>query len=209
VQVNFERDGKVVLEGTVASKDDRKRAKDLVSGIPGVKKVKEKLKVDESLTTAAAAPVSAAAGVAAGTTGGVSGTTAQQPPQAQASGSAATSGSIAGSTQAGAAGASGSMTAGAAPADLQSRIQQALQRENLSNINVVVSATTIDLSGTVSTGKEKQTAKRIAQSFAGNMKVVDRITVSGMGQGANQGQSAPTGSQPVQPSTVPQQDKPR
>jgi osmotically-inducible protein OsmY len=259
VQVNFEDDGKVVLEGTVASKDDRKRAKNLVSGIPGVTKVKEKLKVDESMATAAASPGRAAAGATAGGTagtmagstsagattsdststagsiagntqtsttsggtassatgasGGVSGTTAQQPAQAQPSGSAAASSSIAGNTQAGTAGASGSMATGAAPADLQPRIQQALQRENLSGINVVVSGTTIDLSGTVSTGKEKQTAKRIAQSFAGNMKVVDRITVSGMGQGANQGvspnqnQSTPS---PNKPGTVPEQDpnKPR
>ena len=40
----------------------------------------------------------------------------------------------------------------------------------------------IDLSGTVATGKEKQTAKRIAQSYAGNRKVKDHITVSGKGQ---------------------------
>ena len=97
------------------------------------------------------------------------------------------------------------MATGAAPADLQPRIQQALQRENLSGINVVVSGTTIDLSGTVSTGKEKQTAKRIAQSFAGNMKVVDRITVSGPSP------SVPTSSaEPVTPKNVPEQgEKPR
>ena len=212
VQVNFEDDGKVVLEGTVASKDDRKRAKNLVSGIPGIKKVKEKLKVDESMATAAAAPSSAAAGATAGGTAGtMAGSTSAG---ATTSDSSSTAGSIAGNTQAGTAGASGSMATGAAPADLQPRIQQALQRENLSGINVVVSGTTIDLSGTVSTGKEKQTAKRIAQSFAGNMKVVDRITVSGMGQGANQGvspsqnQSPPS---PTKPGTVPEQDpnKPR
>jgi hypothetical protein len=42
----------------------------------------------------------------------------------------------------------------------------------------------ISLSGTVETGKEKQTAKRIAQSYAGSRKVEDNITVSGKGQGS-------------------------
>ena len=41
----------------------------------------------------------------------------------------------------------------------------------------------IELSGTVATGKARQTAKRIAESYAGNRKVVDHITVSGKGQG--------------------------
>jgi osmotically-inducible protein OsmY len=40
---------------------------------------------------------------------------------------------------------------------------------------------TIELSGSVPTGKEKITAKRIAQSYAGNRKVVDKMTVSGRG----------------------------
>ena len=50
------------------------------------------------------------------------------------------------------------------------------------SINVNVTDTEIDLSGTVASGKEKQTAKRIAQSYAGNRKVKDHLTVSGKGQ---------------------------
>jgi osmotically-inducible protein OsmY len=47
---------------------------------------------------------------------------------------------------------------------------------------VNVTDSTIELSGTVPTGKEKQTAKRIAQSYAGNRKVIDRLTVTGRGR---------------------------
>jgi osmotically-inducible protein OsmY len=67
---------------------------------------------------------------------------------------------------------------------LQSQIETALRNEptlSNSNVNVNVTADTIELSGSVLTGKDRQTAKRIAQSFAGNRKVVDHITVSGQG----------------------------
>jgi hypothetical protein len=71
------------------------------------------------------------------------------------------------------------------------------------NVNVVVSDTAVELSGSVSTGKEKQTAKRIAQSFAGNRRVDDRITVSGRGANAP---NSTTGSSGVNSST-PEQNK--
>jgi osmotically-inducible protein OsmY len=71
-----------------------------------------------------------------------------------------------------------------ATTQLQSQIQKALQNEpSLANSNVQanVSGDSIELTGTVETGKDKQTAKRIAQSFAGNRKVVDHIKVTGKG----------------------------
>ena len=64
------------------------------------------------------------------------------------------------------------------------QVQNALQKEpTLSNDNITVSVTddTIELNGTVSSGKEKQTAKRIAQSYAGNRKVKEHLTVAGQG----------------------------
>ena len=123
----------------------------------------------------------------------------------QSSTSANPQGSVPGNTQAGSASTTGSMSTGVAVGDLQSRIQRSLKRENLSNIIVNVSGNNIEVSGTVSTSKEKGMAKRIAQSFAGNMKVVDRITVSGPSQ------SVPTSSaEPVTPKNVPEQgEKPR
>ena len=39
----------------------------------------------------------------------------------------------------------------------------------------------VELSGSVPSGKERTTAMRIAQSFAGNHKVVDHMTVTGRG----------------------------
>lgn len=69
-------------------------------------------------------------------------------------------------------------------ATLQSQIQNALQTEpTLKNdsVNVSVNDSTIELSGNVQTGKEKETAYRIASSFAENRRVKDRITVSGRG----------------------------
>ena len=69
-------------------------------------------------------------------------------------------------------------------ATLQSQIQNALQNEpTLRNdsVNVTVNDSTIELSGNVQSGKEKETARRIASSFAGNRRVKDRITLSGKG----------------------------
>jgi hypothetical protein len=76
---------------------------------------------------------------------------------------------------------SGSATS-AAGADVQSQIQSALQQQGLANVNVNVSDQSIDLSGTVETGKDKQTAKRIANSYANGRKVKDNLTVSGKGK---------------------------
>jgi osmotically-inducible protein OsmY len=42
---------------------------------------------------------------------------------------------------------------------------------------VNVTDTTVELTGTAATSKDKQTAKRIAQSYAGNRRLVDHITV--------------------------------
>ncbi len=67
---------------------------------------------------------------------------------------------------------------------LQNQIQVAIKNEpTLSADAIVVTVTdnAIDLSGTAATRKEKQTAKRIAQSYANNRKVQDHITVSSSG----------------------------
>jgi hyperosmotically inducible protein len=65
---------------------------------------------------------------------------------------------------------------------LQSQIQVALTNEPTlanSNINVNVTEDEIALSGSVSNGKERQTAERIARSFAENRRVTDHLTVGG------------------------------
>jgi len=69
-----------------------------------------------------------------------------------------------------------------ADSDLQAQLRNALSREptlSHDSVNATVSADAIELSGSVATGREKQTATRIAQSFAINKKVVSHITISG------------------------------
>jgi len=82
--------------------------------------------------------------------------------------------------------------------ELQGQIQNALKNEpTLANdtINVSVADNEIDLGGTVATGKEKLTAKRIVQSFAGNRKVKDHLTVGGQeNTRSNENPASSTGS---------------
>jgi hypothetical protein len=66
--------------------------------------------------------------------------------------------------------------------DLQSQIQSALSKEpTLSgdSARVNVSRETIELAGAVGTNKEKITATRIVQSYAGSKKLVNRLTIGG------------------------------
>ncbi|HET6841298.1 MAG TPA: BON domain-containing protein [Candidatus Angelobacter sp.] len=85
-------------------------------------------------------------------------------------------------------------------ADLQMQIQTALQKEPTlasDNVNVAIADDTITLTGNVASSKEKQTATRIAQSYAGNKKVVSHLTISGHG------------SDPAKPGSTPDHDKPQ
>jgi len=75
----------------------------------------------------------------------------------------------------------------AAPSDpeLESQIQNALNKEPTltgDSTHVTVSAESIELSGNVSTSKEKITATRIVQSYAGNKKVMNHLTIGGKGE---------------------------
>lgn len=69
-------------------------------------------------------------------------------------------------------------------AALQSRIDDALRNEptlGASHVVSTVSDSGIELSGTVGSTKDKQTAERIASSFDGNRKLTDNIVVTGAG----------------------------
>ncbi len=70
------------------------------------------------------------------------------------------------------------------PSELQAQIQNALRNEPTlasDNVNVTVSEDEINVAGAVATAKEKLTAKRIVQSYAGNRKVKDQLTLKGRG----------------------------
>ena len=69
-------------------------------------------------------------------------------------------------------------------AALQGRIQDALRNEptlGSSHVQTNVTASTIELTGTVGSTQDKQTAERIAQSFDGNRKLDDKLVVTGHG----------------------------
>jgi osmotically-inducible protein OsmY len=69
-------------------------------------------------------------------------------------------------------------------AELQSRIEDAIRNEPTlgnSHVSVNVDDDAIDLSGTVGSTKDKQTAERIAESFDGNRKLNDKLVVTGHG----------------------------
>jgi hypothetical protein len=100
---------------------------------------------------------------------------------------------------------------------LKSQIENALHNEpTLANANVAVSVTdsAIDLSGTVPTSNDKQTAERIAQSYSGNRQMSDHLSVgssSGMtpqsGSTGMSGTSTSTGTE-TSPSSTPSSTTP-
>jgi Flp pilus assembly secretin CpaC len=76
-------------------------------------------------------------------------------------------------------------------------IQTAFRNEptlTSSGVTVDVSSDTITLNGSVPSQKDRDEAKRIAQSFAGNRKVVDNVKVSGMGSSSPDLSSTPNSS---------------
>ena len=78
--------------------------------------------------------------------------------------------------------------------DAQSNIQKALQQDpNLANANIAVnvSGNKVELSGTVASKEQKKTAKQIAESNAGGMKVVDHLKVAGSSKESKDNTSNP------------------
>lgn len=106
---------------------------------------------------------------------------------ASGGGVAGAAGSAAGQTQVPETPKTPSAAVAPSDSDLQCQIQNALSKEpTLSgdSVNVTVSAESIDISGNVATSREKQTATRIVQSYAGNKRVVSHLTVSGRNRNA-------------------------
>ena len=87
---------------------------------------------------------------------------------------------------------------------IQSEIQNALAQQGTlsgSNIQVNVTDTNVELTGTVATPDQKQAAERIAGSYAGNRRVMNHITVSSL----NGQTGGPTPGTTTQPQTMPGQ----
>jgi hypothetical protein len=96
---------------------------------------------------------------------------------------------------------------------VKSDIQSAYKNDpdlNNANINVAVTEQAVQLSGSVPNSRDKDMARRIAESFSGNRSVVDSLTVAGGGAGAaapgsmggNAGASAGTTTGTTAPSTA-------
>ena len=71
---------------------------------------------------------------------------------------------------------------------LRAQIQSALERDpslSGSALTVNINDTMVELTGTVSNGRERTAAHRIAQSYSGNRRVQDRITIIGQGDAQN------------------------
>ena len=74
-----------------------------------------------------------------------------------------------------------------------------------SNISVDVASDSVTLSGTAPSQKDRDEAKRIAQSFAGSRKVVDNVKVSGTGASTTPDMNSNPSSTPQGSSTNPEQ----
>ena len=78
--------------------------------------------------------------------------------------------------------------------ELQSQIQNALSKEPTlagDTVNAKVASDSIELTGSVGTAKEKLTATRIVESYAGNKKVVSHLAIANRNDDA-----APTANRP-------------
>lgn len=66
--------------------------------------------------------------------------------------------------------------------DVQENLQKALDNKNPaysgSNIQTAVDDQTITLSGTVTSSSQREMARQIAQAYAGNRKIIDRMVIS-------------------------------
>jgi osmotically-inducible protein OsmY len=211
--------GKVTLDGTVNSKDDMKRAKNVVKSIAGVRGVKEHLTVSGKEGAGSAKPASGP---------GMAFLSSQDAAQGNASGN--TAGSVAGNSQttanpdspapqsnlpeAGSMQQSGASSGGMVT--LEKQIETSIKNDpSLTDSSVVVklSDSAIDLTGTVGSAKAKMNAERIAQSYAQNRKVNDNLQVTGAGNSdLSNGHSAmsngttttPKGNSSQMPQTTPQ-----
>jgi osmotically-inducible protein OsmY len=201
-------DDAVELTGTCASADDKRAAKKIARTYAGTRKIKDSLTVSGTpksmppkgmgfvsagtyMQSQSAQPQSSQSGNTTGTTQSPS--TSQSPPTEPSSSQQAPG------------------TTAAAGGDVQMQIQNALQKEpTLSNdsITVAVSDDAIELNGTVATSKEKQTAKRIAQSYAGNRKIKDHLTVSASNQGPDKSTTNPPPGSVSNPSNLPDTTNP-
>jgi osmotically-inducible protein OsmY len=189
-------DNKLVLTGTVPTKEDKHRAEQLARSAAGGMSIDNKIQVSGSSSTP---------GAMGGSTSGnppPQGSTGANPPPPQGNsflssdaqyGSQTPDQGTAGQSSAGQTGQAGSQssTGSQNPSSMSSgqgmgtqgqgasaQIQSALQQQPaLSGVTVNETDSQIELSGNVAKSSDKKDAKKIAEQHAGGKKVVDKITV--------------------------------
>ena len=163
VNVTVAPDSSIQLSGTVDTQQQKDQAEQIARTAAPNQQVTNDLKVSMS-TPATVPPTSATEGSKAAEATGE----AEQQQQAA-------TGQNPNLPQSGA-----PPSANATSADLQSRIQSALQKEpevGNANINVNVTDTTIELTGTVPSKSAERAAKRVAQANANGRKVVNHLQI--------------------------------
>lgn len=185
-------DAIVQLTGSVPRKQDRKRARKLARSVAGVRDVKDQLTLNAG-AGAAASSTTGAENEGIVNTGGAAGTSATAGTNASAgsgSAEAPTRQNPSRPADRSPVGGTGSAQGATAPAAspesavLGPQINNALNSDPAlakDNLRVEVTDTDIILTGSVGSGREKQTAQRIAESYAANRRVVDRITIVSRG----------------------------
>jgi osmotically-inducible protein OsmY len=213
-------DDAVDLTGTVASSDEKRAARKIAKSYAGNRKIKDHLTVSGGSKGAppgamsfagntysqsqSSQPQSSQSGTAQTPSTSQSPPTPNEPPNSQTSPNGSMTQTPSSPEQVPTSQQQTPGAPAAAGGDIQMQVQNALQKEpTLSNDNINVSVTddTIELNGTVASNKEKQTAKRIAQSYAGNRKVKEHLTVSG--QAPDNNATNPPGSTTNPSSTIP------
>ncbi|HEY3929558.1 MAG TPA: BON domain-containing protein [Candidatus Koribacter sp.] len=213
--------GTVTLDGTVNASADKKKAKDEVKSVAGVRRVKEHLTVNgnemknQPKSSSAAGPTSqflssqdAAQGNASqNTAGSIAG-------NSQTSANPSSSAPQATAPEAGSMSQSGTQPSGTHNdvVSLQKAIEKSIKNDPSltdSTVTVNVLGDSIELNGTVGSEKAKMNAERIAQSQAQNRKVTNNLQVTGAGNSdLNSGHSAINNGATTTPSsagTPPQQ----
>ena len=148
-------------------------------------------------------------------TGQVNPTGTAQPPAPTANPSVPPSGGVAGAasssaTQSPSVDNSSSGIAAVTDSDLEGQIQNALNKEPTltgDNPHVSVSSEAIELAGNVGTSKERITATRIVQSYAGSKKVVNHLTVGGKASQRAPKEAAPDRNRPDSSKDNPEPNK--
>jgi osmotically-inducible protein OsmY len=224
VNVDVNGKGHVTLSGDVPTKDDRAQAKNLAEAVPGVKKVKDHMKVNASAVSStgamsstgttsnqAATPSTAGsiagnteaqAGVAAGTQQSTTTSSTTAIPQSDVTGSQTTT------QQTGQTGAQPStMTSSSASTSGQGtqvqQIQQVFQQQNISNVQVVNNNNIVQLVGTVTSQQDKDKAEQLAKQAAPGITIQNNIQVSQSMSGATSNPPSASSSTSTSTTTTP------